>query len=44
MKLVKDGKCKSVVDSVWEVENWEKALERLNREHTRGKVVLKLAK
>lgn len=42
VKLVEDGKCKGVVDSVWEVENWEKALERLNGEHTRGKVVLKL--
>ncbi|OCK99666.1 alcohol dehydrogenase [Cenococcum geophilum 1.58] len=42
-RLVEDGKCKGVVDSVWEIENWEKALERLKGGHTRGKVVLKLA-
>lgn len=44
VRLVEDGKCKGVVDSVWEIENWEKALERLNGGHTRRKVVLKLAK
>ena len=43
MRLVENGKCKGVVDSVWEIENWEKALERLKGGHTRGKVVLKLA-
>jgi D-arabinose 1-dehydrogenase-like Zn-dependent alcohol dehydrogenase len=43
MRLVENGKCKGVVDSVWEIENWKKALERLKGGHTRGKVVLKLA-
>lgn len=41
-KLVEEGKCKAVVDSSWGLGEWQKALERLNSGHARGKVVLRV--
>lgn len=43
-KLLSEGKCRPVVDSVWDLEEYEKAFERLNGGHARGKVVIKVAK
>lgn len=42
-KLLDEGKCRPVVDSVWALEDFEKAFERLDGGHTRGKVVIKVA-
>ncbi|KAL8743430.1 MAG: hypothetical protein Q9190_004215 [Brigantiaea leucoxantha] len=41
-KLVEDGKCEPTVDSVWKFEEYEKAFEKLEGGHARGKVVLDL--
>lgn len=43
-KLLDKGKCRPVVDSVWKLEEFEKAFERLDGGHARGKVVVKIAK
>ncbi len=42
-KLVDKGKCRPVVDSVWGLEDYEKAFERVDGGHARGKVVVKVA-
>jgi NADPH:quinone reductase-like Zn-dependent oxidoreductase len=39
-KLVDGGKCRPVVDSVWPLEKFEEAFERLDSGHAKGKVVL----
>jgi len=39
-KLVEEGTCKPVVDSVWAFEEYEEAFKRLDSGHARGKVVL----
>ncbi len=41
-KLIDKGLCEPVVDSVWDLEDIEKAFERLNSGHPRGKVVVKV--
>jgi NADPH:quinone reductase-like Zn-dependent oxidoreductase len=43
-KLLSEGKCRPVVDSVWDLEEYQKAFERLDSGHARGKVVIKVAK
>ena len=43
-KFLDEGKCEAVVDSVWDLEDYEGAFERLNGGHANGKVVIKVAK
>ncbi|CAN6675137.1 hypothetical protein TRVA0_095S00144 [Trichomonascus vanleenenianus] len=38
-ELVDQGKCRPTVDSVWPLEQFEHAFERLDSEHARGKIV-----
>ena len=40
--LLSQGRCRPVVDSVWELEEYEKAFERLDGGHAKGKVVVKV--
>ena len=40
--LIEAGRCKPVVDSIWEFQDWEKALQVVDGGHARGKVVLKI--
>ena len=42
-KLLEEGKCKPVVDSIYQLEDVEKAFERLNGGHAKGKIVIKVA-
>ena len=42
-KLLDQGKCRPVLDSVWKLEACEKAFERLNGGHAKGKIVIKIA-
>ena len=39
-KLLEEGKVAPFVDSVWKLEDYEKAFERVENGHTRGKVIL----
>ena len=41
-RLIEEGVYKPLVDSVWKFEDWEKALEKVNGGHARGKVVLRI--
>ena len=41
-RLLSQGRCRPVVDSVWELEEYEKAFERLDGGHAKGKVVVKV--
>lgn len=41
-KLVNEGKCRSVVDSVWPLEQYGAVFERLGSGHARGKIVMDL--
>lgn len=41
-KLIDAGKCRPVVDSVWPLEQFRSAYERLDSGHARGKVVFDL--
>ena len=41
-KLIEEEKCKPVVDSVYEFDEWEKALKKSQSGHVSGKVVLKI--
>ncbi|KAI9039414.1 NADP-dependent oxidoreductase [Aspergillus affinis] len=41
-KLVETGKCRPLVDSVWPLEQFQEAFDRLGSGHARGKVVLDL--
>lgn len=41
-KLFDQGKCTPVLDSVWELEDVEKAFEKLNGGHAKGKIVVKV--
>ncbi|KAF7585412.1 hypothetical protein BBP40_010975, partial [Aspergillus hancockii] len=41
--LVKEGKCRGVVDSVWPLEQFEAAFARVDGGHARGKVILDLS-
>lgn len=40
--LVEEGKCRTVMDSVWELEEYEKAFARSDGGHARGKVVIRV--
>ena len=42
-KLIEAGKCWPVVDSIWPLEQFQAAYERLGSGHTRGKVVFDLS-
>ena len=42
-KSLEDGRCRPVVDSVFQLDDFEKAFERLNGGHSRGKIVVKVA-
>ncbi|EDP50977.1 hypothetical protein KXW98_002865 [Aspergillus fumigatus] len=42
-KLVEEGKCRGVVDSVWPLEQFEDAFKRLDEGHARGKIILDLS-
>ncbi len=41
-RLLNEGKCQAVVDSIWELEEYNGAFERLNGGHANGKVVIKV--
>lgn len=41
-KLLDEGQCKPVVDSVWNFEDYAKAFEKLDEGHAKGKVVIKV--
>ncbi|KAM3066668.1 hypothetical protein ACMFMG_002380 [Clarireedia jacksonii] len=41
-KLVEEGKVKAVMDSVWKLEEYEKAFERVDSGHARGKVIIRV--
>jgi len=40
--LIEQGTCQAVVDSVYSLEEYEKAFERLEEGHAKGKVILRL--
>ncbi|KAL8765048.1 MAG: hypothetical protein Q9209_007751 [Squamulea sp. 1 TL-2023] len=42
-KLINEGRCQTIVDSVWAFEEFKGALERLNGGHARDKVVDRIA-
>ncbi|CEJ58890.1 hypothetical protein PMG11_07535 [Penicillium brasilianum] len=42
-KLVNEGKCRPMVDSVWPLEQFEEAFKRLDGGHSRGKIVFDLS-
>ena len=42
-RLLEEGQCKAVADSVWDFEDYEKAFERLDGGHAKGKVMIKVA-
>ncbi|KAI0123016.1 hypothetical protein BJ170DRAFT_122322 [Xylariales sp. AK1849] len=41
-KLIEEGKCKVVFDSAFSLEDYEKAFEKVQGGHARGKVVLRI--
>lgn len=41
-KLIQEGKCRPVVDSVWPLEQFRSAYQRLDSGHARGKVIFDL--
>jgi NADPH:quinone reductase-like Zn-dependent oxidoreductase len=41
-KLIDEGKCRTVVDSTWPLESFEKAYERADSGHAKGKVVIQV--
>lgn len=42
-RLLNEGQCKAVVDSIWELEDYEGAFAKLNEGHANGKVVIKIS-
>ncbi|KAK4187153.1 Reticulon-4-interacting protein 1, mitochondrial [Podospora australis] len=42
-ELIKTGKAKPTIDSVWEFDDFEKAFERLESGHAKGKIVIKVS-
>ena len=42
-RLIDEGKCEGVVDSVWKLEEYDEAFKRLDSGHANGKVVIKVA-
>lgn len=41
-RLLNEGHCRAVVDSVWDFEDYDRAFERLDGGHANGKVVIKI--
>ncbi|GLA53895.1 hypothetical protein AnigIFM63604_011199 [Aspergillus niger] len=41
-RLIEDGKCRPLVDSVWPLEQFLSAFSRLDEGHTRGKIVFNI--
>ena len=41
-RLIEAGTCRPVLDSVWKLDEWERAFEKVNGGHARGKVVLQI--
>ena len=41
-KLLDEGRCKAVIDSVWGFEDYKQAFERLDGGHANGKVVINI--
>lgn len=41
-KLIEEGKCRPIVDSVWPLEQFQSAYQRLDSGHARGKIVFDL--
>jgi NADPH:quinone reductase-like Zn-dependent oxidoreductase len=42
-ELIAAGKVRPVVDSVWEFDDFEKAFERLESGHAKGKIIIKVS-
>ncbi|GLI78243.1 putative secondary metabolism biosynthetic enzyme [Penicillium ochrochloron] len=42
-KLIEDGKCRPMVDSVWPLKQFEEAFKRLDGGHSKGKIVFDLS-
>ncbi|KAH8812691.1 hypothetical protein F5884DRAFT_670181 [Xylogone sp. PMI_703] len=42
-KLVDQGKCRSLVDSIWPLEQFEGAFKRMDSGHAKGKIILDLS-
>lgn len=41
-KLLEKSECQPILDSVWELEEYEKAFQKLDEGHARGKIVIRL--
>lgn len=41
-ELIESGKCRGLVDSTFELDQWPEAFEKLEKGHAKGKIVLKL--
>ncbi|KAL8725273.1 MAG: hypothetical protein Q9166_007475 [cf. Caloplaca sp. 2 TL-2023] len=41
-KLIEEGRCQTIVDSVWAFEDFKGAFEKLGGGHARGKIVVKV--
>ncbi|KAL9125365.1 MAG: hypothetical protein Q9217_005422 [Psora testacea] len=41
-RLLNEGQCKAVLDSVWDFEDYEEAFKRLDGGHANGKIVIKV--
>lgn len=41
-RLVEENKCRPVLDSVWKLEEYEKAFSRVDDGHAKGKVVIRM--
>ena len=41
--LVSEGRVQTVIDSIWEFDDYEKAFEKLNKGRANGKVVIKIS-
>ncbi len=42
-ELIEAGRVRPVVDSVWEFADYEKAFERLESGHAKGKIIIKVS-
>ncbi|PGH15949.1 hypothetical protein AJ79_02116 [Helicocarpus griseus UAMH5409] len=41
-KFFDEGKVRTVVDSIWKLEEYQQAFEKLDKGHSKGKIILKL--
>lgn len=41
-KLLEKSECQPILDSVWELEEYEKAFQKLDEGHARGKIVIRV--